>query len=84
MLNDSDATSTMTASNHSSLAYFSQCRPAKKQGSGIEEDEEIDDIGELPADFDFTRFEDMLTEVNEPHESERSEEGRGAGAHMPQ
>ena len=31
-----------------------------------EEDEEIDDIGELPADFDFTGFEDVLTDLREP------------------
>ena len=75
----------MNASSHSSLAFFfSRCRLAKEQGSGIEEDEEIDDIGELPADFDFTGFEDVLTEVSEPDASGRSEEGREAGAHMPQ
>ena len=64
--------------------FFSQCRSAKEQESEIEEDEEIDDIGELPADFDFIGFEDVLTEVSEPDASGRSEEGREAGAHMPQ
>ncbi|KAK3888476.1 hypothetical protein Pcinc_007470 [Petrolisthes cinctipes] len=34
--------------------FLSQCRPAQEQEIGMEEDEEIDDIGELPDDFDFT------------------------------
>lgn len=74
----------MTASSYSSLTFFSQCRPAKEQEKGIEEDEEIDDIGELPAAFNFTEFEDVPTELSKPDVSERSKERREAATYMPQ
>ncbi|KAK3876891.1 hypothetical protein Pcinc_018354 [Petrolisthes cinctipes] len=64
--------------------FLSQCRPAQEQEIGMEEDEEIDDIGELPDDFDFTGFEEVLTKVREPDTSRKSEEGAGDGIQMPQ
>ena len=38
--------------------FLSQCRPAKEeQERGIADDGDIDDISELPDDFDFTGFQ---------------------------
>ncbi|KAG7165117.1 hypothetical protein Hamer_G004901 [Homarus americanus] len=47
--------------------FLSQRRPAEEdQQREVEVDEDIDDIGEMPEDFDFAGFEEVLTEVSEP------------------
>ncbi|KAG7161156.1 hypothetical protein Hamer_G024210 [Homarus americanus] len=47
--------------------FLSQRRPAKEdQQRGVEVDEDIDDIGEMPEDFDFAGFDEVLAEVGEP------------------
>ncbi|KAG7177166.1 hypothetical protein Hamer_G000415, partial [Homarus americanus] len=46
--------------------FLSQCRPAEEdQQREIEVDEDIDDIGEMPEDFDFAGFDEVLAEVGE-------------------
>ncbi|KAG7159342.1 Autophagy-related protein 101-like [Homarus americanus] len=43
--------------------FLSQRRPAEEdQQREIEVDEDIDDIGEMPEDFDFAGFDEMLAE----------------------
>ncbi|KAG7163854.1 hypothetical protein Hamer_G019125 [Homarus americanus] len=47
--------------------FFSQCRPAEEdQQREVEVDKDIDDIGEMPEDFDFAGFDEVLAEVDEP------------------
>ncbi|KAG7154896.1 hypothetical protein Hamer_G024965, partial [Homarus americanus] len=47
--------------------FLSQRRPAEEdQQREVEVDEDIDDIGEMPEDFDFAEFDEVLAEVGEP------------------
>ena len=63
--------------------FLSRCWPAEEKERETEEDEEIDDIDELPADFDFTGFEDVLKDVREPG-PDWGESEEGVSVHMPQ
>ena len=74
----------MNDRQQSLIAHFlSRCQPAEEKERETEEDEEIDDIGELLADFDFTGFEDVLTYIREPG-PDCGESEEGASIHMPQ
>ncbi|KAG7172038.1 hypothetical protein Hamer_G001014 [Homarus americanus] len=47
--------------------FLSQCRPAEEdQQREVEVDEDIDDSGQMPEDFDFAGFDEVLAEVGEP------------------
>ncbi|KAG7169544.1 hypothetical protein Hamer_G030943, partial [Homarus americanus] len=47
--------------------FLSQRRPAEEdQQRQAEVDEDIDDIGEMPEDFDLVGFDEVLAEVGEP------------------
>ncbi|KAG7158136.1 hypothetical protein Hamer_G008751 [Homarus americanus] len=58
----------VNAQQHSLIThFFSQSRPAEEdQQTEVEVDEDIDDIGEMPEDFDFAGFDEVLAEVGEP------------------
>ncbi|XP_042229139.1 uncharacterized protein LOC121871081 isoform X2 [Homarus americanus] len=61
--------------------FLSQRRPAEEdQQREVEVDEDIDDIGEMPEDFDFAGFEEVLTEVSEPGARGQRRDGDGDGA----